>query len=35
MTLQAIADELNGMGLGTNWSSVKVLRTLNRLEAAG
>ena len=34
MSLRAIAKELNGMGLGSNWSSVKVLRTLNRLEGA-
>ena len=34
MSLRAIANELNGMGLGSNWSSVKVLRTLNRLAAA-
>ena len=31
MSLRAIANELGGMGLGSNWSSVKVLRTLNRL----
>ena len=34
MSLRAIAHELNGMSLGTNWSSVKVLRTLNRLAGA-
>ena len=30
-TLQAIADQLTGMGLGANWSPVKVKRALDRM----
>ena len=32
MSLQAIADQLIGMGLGENWSTVKVMRALKRLK---
>ena len=31
MTLQQIADQLNGMGVGANWSPTKVSRALARL----
>ena len=31
MTLQQIANQLNGMGVGANWSPTKVSRALARL----
>ena len=35
MTLQAIADELNRMGVGSNWSIMKVKRALARWRHSG